>query len=99
MDLMAIRKDHHCAEMPRGGLFEIILIRVKGGSARRPSDADIRRLQTRGRSIPRPSGRAGRWGMADPPPAAAHARAITGGLCARPSASRCTARYHAPTNS
>jgi hypothetical protein len=45
VDFMAIRKDHRTTAVPRGDLFEIILIQVKGGSARRPSDEDVSRLR------------------------------------------------------
>ena len=52
VDLMAIRKSHRSGAanagnvkgLKRGDLFEIILIQVKGGSARKPSSADIARL-------------------------------------------------------
>jgi hypothetical protein len=48
VDLIAIRKN---GEQPtgsvlkRGDLFDIILIRVKGGSSRGPTASDCRRLQ------------------------------------------------------
>jgi hypothetical protein len=47
VDLMAIRKDHttNNGKFKRGDLFEIILIQVKGGGARRPNADDIRRLR------------------------------------------------------
>jgi hypothetical protein len=46
VDLMAIRKDHRKegSGLKRGDLFEIVLIQTKGGTAPRPSDADIARL-------------------------------------------------------
>jgi len=51
VDLIAIRKDHkiNAPGLKRGDLFEIILIQVKGGSARRPSAEDIERLKKVGR--------------------------------------------------
>jgi len=47
VDLVAMRKDHATTNriFKRGDLFEIILIQIKGGSARRPSADDIRRLR------------------------------------------------------
>jgi len=47
VDLMAIRKDHsdHPEPLKKGDLFEIVLIQVKGGNARRPSVSDIDRLK------------------------------------------------------
>src|SRR5262245_19677393 len=47
VDLMAIRKNHANVNgrFKRGDLFEIILIQIKGGSARRPKMADIQRLR------------------------------------------------------
>ncbi len=47
VDLIAIRKDHASVNghFKRGDLFEIILIQIKGGSARRPNADDIRRLR------------------------------------------------------
>jgi hypothetical protein len=46
VDLIAIRKDHRqvTTGIKRGDLFEIVLIQVKGGSARRPSAEDVSRL-------------------------------------------------------
>ena len=45
VDFIAIRKDHReTAGLKRGDLFEIILLQVKGGSARFPNDSDIDRL-------------------------------------------------------
>ena len=47
VDLIAVRKDHATANgvFKRGDLFEIVLIQIKGGGARRPSADDIRRLR------------------------------------------------------
>lgn len=47
VDLIAIRKDHGTVKgsFKRGDLFEIILIQIKGGGARRPNVDDIRRLR------------------------------------------------------
>lgn len=47
VDLMAIRKDHNPTDpaVKRGDLFEIILIQVKGGRSRFPTDEDIDRLK------------------------------------------------------
>jgi hypothetical protein len=42
VDMIAIRKDHR--KVPRGDLFELVLIQVKGGGARMPSAADVDRL-------------------------------------------------------
>ena len=44
VDLMAIRKNHakSNSRFERGDLFEIILIQIKGGGARRPKADDIR---------------------------------------------------------
>ena len=46
VDLLAIRKNHNTPkpQFKRGDLFEIILIQIKGGGARRPDKKDIRRL-------------------------------------------------------
>lgn len=48
VDLMAIRKNHGLANgaFKRGDLFEIILIQIKGGGARRPKLEDIQRLRS-----------------------------------------------------
>ena len=48
VDLLAIRKNHNEHELPlkRGDLFEMILIQVKGGSAKRPSSDERDRLRT-----------------------------------------------------
>jgi len=48
VDLLAIRKDHREPKdetLKAGDLFEIILIQVKGGSSRRPTKDDIKRLK------------------------------------------------------
>ena len=47
VDLLAIRKSHKQVELPfkRGDLFEMILIQVKGGSAKRPSADERQRLK------------------------------------------------------
>jgi hypothetical protein len=47
VDLMAIRKNHakFDSRFKRGDLFEIILIQIKGGGARRPKREDIQRLR------------------------------------------------------
>lgn len=46
IDLLAIRKDHGKeGALPKGDGFEIILVQVKGGSARSPSPADIQRME------------------------------------------------------
>lgn len=46
IDLLAIRKDHgKTSTLPKGDGFEIILVQVKGGSAKNPSDEDIRRME------------------------------------------------------
>ena len=44
---MAIRKNHarSNSRFKRGDLFEIILIQIKGGGARRPKREDIQRLR------------------------------------------------------
>jgi hypothetical protein len=46
VDMIAIRKNHSHTEASRyrGDLFEIVLIQVKGGSAKMPSPGDIKRL-------------------------------------------------------
>jgi len=48
VDLLAIRKNHKKATIPfkRGDLFEIILIQIKGGGAKRPDKSEIRRLSS-----------------------------------------------------
>jgi len=48
VDLLAIRKNHNKPKPPfkRGDLFEIILIQIKGGGAKRPDKSEIRRLQS-----------------------------------------------------
>lgn len=47
VDLVAIRKDHALPSPGkyRGDLLEIVLVQVKGGSARFPSQADVNRLE------------------------------------------------------
>jgi len=47
VDLLAIRKDHGTLhpDLKRGDLFEIVLVQIKGGSARWPSRNDILRLR------------------------------------------------------
>jgi len=46
VDMVAIRKDFksHKDGLKQGDLLDIILIQVKGGSANRPSDSDVKRL-------------------------------------------------------
>lgn len=46
VDLIAIRKDHRHdgPSLKRGDLFDIVLIQTKGGSAPRPTAADVARL-------------------------------------------------------
>lgn len=46
VDMIAIRKDHKPsdANISRGDLFEIVLIQVKGGRSKLPSQADVNRL-------------------------------------------------------
>lgn len=46
IDLLAIRKDHSkTCSLPKGDGFEIILVQVKGGSAKNPSAADVQRME------------------------------------------------------
>jgi hypothetical protein len=47
VDLLAIRKDHYTSgpDLKRGDLFEVVLLQIKGGSARWPSRNDILRLR------------------------------------------------------
>ena len=47
VDLIAIRRNHTDPEPPlkKGDLFEIVLIQVKGGSAKTPTPRDIERLE------------------------------------------------------
>lgn len=46
IDLLAIRKDHRkMGSLSKGDGFEIILVQVKGGSARNPSLNDVKRLE------------------------------------------------------
>ena len=46
VDIIAIRKNHRCDApgLKRGDIFDIVLIQTKGGSAPRPTQADILRL-------------------------------------------------------
>lgn len=46
VDLLAIRKNHKKPNSPfkRGDLFEIILIQIKGGGAKRPDKRETKRL-------------------------------------------------------
>lgn len=46
VDILAVRKNHKPPRegLKRGDLLDIVLIQVKGGSARRPSESDIERL-------------------------------------------------------
>jgi hypothetical protein len=47
VDLLAIRKNHTKSKPPfkRGDLFDIILIQIKGGGAKRPDKPEIKRLR------------------------------------------------------
>ena len=48
VDVLAIRKDTAQSDhdiLKSGDFFEIILVQMKGGSARKPNAAEIRRLQ------------------------------------------------------
>jgi hypothetical protein len=48
VDMVAIRKDTSQSDhelLKRGDLFQLILIQMKGGGARRPTDAEVRRLR------------------------------------------------------
>ena len=47
VDMLAIRKDHRSPPSgpKRGDLFEIVLVQIKGGTARSPSRDDILRLR------------------------------------------------------
>ena len=47
VDLLAIRKNDKKPSAPfkRGDLFEIILIQIKGGAAKRPDKSEIKRLR------------------------------------------------------
>lgn len=46
VDLLAIRKNHRPTDqaIARGDLFEMVLVQVKGGSAKMPSGADVQRM-------------------------------------------------------
>ena len=47
VDMIAIRKNHAAPQLgSRGDLFEIILVQVKGGSAKFPTDDDVKRLMS-----------------------------------------------------
>jgi hypothetical protein len=49
VDILAIRKDTTASKhdlLKSGDLFDFILVQMKGGSARRPKDAEIARLRT-----------------------------------------------------
>lgn len=48
VDVLAIRKNTavpDATDLKRGDLFEIILVQIKGGSAKTPTDSDCMRLQ------------------------------------------------------
>jgi hypothetical protein len=47
VDMIAVRKKHSRSTTAewRGDLFEIILVQVKGGSARFPTDSDVERMR------------------------------------------------------
>lgn len=47
VDLLFIRKDHSAidSEYRRGDLFEMVLVQVKGGGAKRPTELDVGRLR------------------------------------------------------
>lgn len=47
VDLLAIRKNHrdNVSGLKRGDLFEIVLIQIKGGRAKRPTADDVTRLR------------------------------------------------------
>ena len=47
VDFIAVRKDHSHASptLKRGDVLDIVLLQVKGGSARRPTDGDMARLR------------------------------------------------------
>lgn len=46
VDLLAIRKKHTQSDpdIPPGDLFEMVLVQVKGGTARMPTDKDVERI-------------------------------------------------------
>ena len=60
VDMLAIRKDHRSPPSgpKRGDLFEIVLVQIKGGTARSPSRDDILRLRKVARQLPRQGDRA-----------------------------------------
>ena len=45
--MIAIRKDHRTegSRVSRGDRFEIVLIQIKGGTARKPTSKDVTRLR------------------------------------------------------
>jgi hypothetical protein len=48
VDVLAIRKDTtqpSARDLKRGDLFDLVLVQIKGGSAKMPSEDDCRRLQ------------------------------------------------------
>ncbi len=46
VDLLAIRRDHsERPGFPRGDLFELILVQVKGGASRMATQEDVKRLK------------------------------------------------------
>jgi hypothetical protein len=47
VDMLAIRKDHRTegSRVSRGDRFDIVLIQIKGGTARRPTSKDVTRLR------------------------------------------------------
>lgn len=47
VDLLAIRRSHRAINPPLkpGDLFEIVLIQIKGGTARDPTPTDVQRLR------------------------------------------------------
>jgi hypothetical protein len=49
VDVLAIRKDTtqpSARDLKRGDLFDLVLVQIKGGSAKVPSEDECRRLQT-----------------------------------------------------
>lgn len=49
VDVLAIRKDTAqptATDLKRGDLFDLVLVQIKGGSARMPTPEDCRRLQS-----------------------------------------------------
>ncbi len=47
VDMIAIRKDHRTegSRVSRGDRFDIVLIQIKGGTARKPTSKDVTRLR------------------------------------------------------